>query len=376
MHNHDKPQILFDVRESYRNATGIGSVVRNLGRNLAKQPTYSCIPEDFLSKPASRSINRSVLAMAGNLLKNLFWKQVYLPIKMLTTGSEILLSGDAIGPLLAPGKVVLIVYDLIFFRYPEHVNRRWGKYWRIMLPLCLKRADWVIAISDATRRDLVAILKFDPKRVTVATLGYDKDLFRPTTDISIKEGLRQKYQLPDDFILFVGGIEPRRNIETLLRAVGKVRSTRGIKLNIVIVGAKTGHATRLDSIFHESGIEEQISWLGYVPAADLPVLYSLARVYVYPSLAEGFGLTVLEAMACGCAVICSNVDSLPEVAGDACIFLPPLDADAFADAIYRVCSDRALTGEMQEKGLIQANSFSWEQMAEVVTSVCEALRCE
>jgi glycosyltransferase involved in cell wall biosynthesis len=373
MYNHRKPQILFDARESYRNATGIGIVVRNLATSLEKNSACSSVPRDFHSRTASRSINRSRFTIVGNLLRNLFWKQVYLPMKMFTTGSKVLLSGDAIGPLFSPGKVVLLVHDLIFFRHPEQVNRRWGAYWRAMLPLCLKRADWVIANSEATRRDLVEILKFDSKRVTVAKLGYDRSLFRPTPDLATKEGVRQKYQLPDDFILFVGGIEPRRNIETLLRAVANLRNTRGARVMIAIVGARTEHAALLENIAEECGIGEQISWLGYVPAADLPVLYGLAQVYVYPSLSEGFGLTVLEAMACGCAVICSNIDSLPEVAGDACIQLPPLDTDAFADAIYRVCNDPKTAAEMQQKGLIQADLFSWERMAEIVVSACEAL---
>lgn len=373
MSNPRERRVMVNVRESFRNATGIGVVVRNLGRILEKKSACSCIPSGFLSRTPSRSLNRSYAGIAANLLRNFFWKQFYLPVKMLSTGSEVLLCPDPIGPLLTRGKVVLIVHDLIFFRYPEQVSRRWGIYWRIMLPLCLKRADWVVAISDATRRDLVEILKFDPERVTVAPEGYDKNLFRPTIDPSVKEGIRQKYQLPEDFILFVGAIEPRRNIETMLRAVAKVRDTRGAKLNVVIVGARTGHVVRLENIIDECAINEQISWLGYVPAADLPVLYSLARIYVYPSLSEGFGLTVLEAMACGCAVICSNVDSLPEVAGDACILLPPTDVAALADAIYHVYSDPAATNEMQHKGLIRASSFSWERMAEVVMSACEAL---
>lgn len=373
MHKDRKTRILFDARESYRNGTGIGIAVRNLGTKLEESPTCRCVPKDFRYRTASRSINRSPFAIAANLVKNLFWKQVYLPAKMFMTGSNVLLSGDAIGPLLAPGKVVLLVHDLIFFRHSEQVNRRWGTYWRAMLPLCLNRADWVIANSEATRRDLVEILKFDSNKVTVAKLGYDRSLFRPITDLAEKEGVRQKYRLPDNFILFVGGIEPRRNIETLLRAVAELRNARGATFKVAIVGARTEHAALLENIAEGCGLREQISWLGYVPAVDLPVLYGLAQVYVYPSLSEGFGLTVLEAMACGCAVICSNIDSLPEVAGDACILLPPLDTEAFADAIYRVCNDPRTAAEMQQKGLLQACRFSWEGMAETVVAACEAL---
>jgi len=332
-----------------------------------------CIPRDYQQRTPVSSLQRSWSQLLLNLIKHVFWKQLYLPAKMLTTGAHVLFCPDPVGPLWTQGKVVVTVHDLIFFRYPKEVNRWWGLYWRTVLPLCLRRADSIIAISEATKQQLNSILGIRQEKVTVAYDGYDSQLFYRIADIEALRFVHAKYKLPERFILFVGSIERRRNIETLLRAVAYLRDKQGLTLPIVIAGGRTNHASHLESVILEQGLQDQVVWLGYVPDEDLPLLYNVATMYVYPSIAEGFGLTMLEAMACGCPVICSNVDSLPEVAGEACILLSPTDTEGFAGAIRRVWMDTTLAQTMREKGLAQAQRFSWENMAEIVAHVCEEI---
>lgn len=363
--------ILVDARESYRNKTGLGVVVRNLCQVLEKRPGYQIIPSDFLQHAIPPSFQRNILQLIINAVKHIFWKQVYLPLKMFQTGSRVLFCPDLVGPLFAPGKVILTQCDLTFYRYPDQGNRWWGTYWRLVLPYCLKRADRVISISEATRQDLINILGLNPAKVIVAHCGYDRSCFHPVTKPDVLRRVRAKYGLSGRFILFMGAIEQRRNIETLLQAVARLRDEKGLKLTVALGGGRTAYAEYLEELIIKLNLQEQITWLGYVPDEDLPLLYSAAVMYVYPSIAEGFGLTVLEAMACGCPVVCSNVDSLPEVAGEACILLPPNDVAGFADAIYRVWTDETLAQTMREKGLAQAQRFSWENMAEIVARVCE-----
>ena len=365
--------VLVDARESYRNKTGIGTLARNLCSRLEARFGYVCVPADYLRRSPPSSLHRNILQLAVNLIWHILWKQIYLPVKMVTSGSRVLFCPDPIGPLFVPGKVVLTVLDLMFFRYPDQVNRWWGIYCRLVLPFCLRRANRVIAISEATRQDLIEILGLNPAKVIVAHCGYDTNCFHPLTQPDLLQNVRMKYGLGEQFILFMGAIEQRRNIETLLQAVFRLRIESGLKLTIALGGGRTAYAEYLEVLIDELDLQEQIIWLGYVPDDDLPLLYSAAVMYVYPSITEGFGLTVLEAMACGCPVVCSNVDSLPEVAGEACILLPPNDVAGFADAIYRIWIDTALAQTMREKGLAQARRFSWDSMVETVARVCEEI---
>lgn len=373
MYNKKSQQILVDARESFRNKTGIGVVARNLCKELCERSGYQCVPTDYLSRTPPINLKRNFFQLIGNLFRHIIWKQIYLPLKMASSGARLLFCPDPISPLFAPGKVILLVHDLMFYRQPELANRWWGIYWRTMLPLCLRRADKILAVSESTRKELNSLFGIDLSLVNVTYEGFDKK-FYPVKNNKLLTIIHNKYKLPNKFVLFIGAIEPRRNLETLLHALTYLRSERGMAIPLVIAGGATDYLPHLEKMVSNLELSNQVTWLGYVPDNDLPLLYNAAAMYVYPSLMEGFGLTVLEAMACGCPVICSRVDSLPEVAGDAGVLIPPYDATGFAEAIHRVWTEPGLAETMRKKGLAQAQQFSWHKMAEIVDMVCTTTR--
>ncbi len=266
---------------------------------------------------------------------------------------------------------VLTVHDLIFELFPRFHKplNYWYLHWT--MPLYCRRADRIIAVSQATRRDLTQHYGVAPERITVVYEAAAPH-FRPASPQAIA-ALRARYALPDRFLLHVGTIEPRKNLERLLDALALLRR-QGQDVYLVLAGGKgwlyEGFFRKLERFPHR----EAVRWLGYVPDEALPALYSAATLCVVPSLYEGFGLPVLEAMACGTPVVCSRSGSLPEVGGAAARYFDPNDVEAMAAAIGAVWQDGDAQAAMREQGLAQAARFSWERAAEETMAVYRRLK--
>lgn len=235
----------------------------------------------------------------------------------------------------------------------------------------LRRADWVITHSEYARRDIAHTCSVDPHRISVIPHGVDQR-FMPSNDRAAVQQIRQRLGIHEDYILFVGRTEdPRKNVATLIEAYVQLRSQGSITAQLVIAG-KHGSATMaMQQRVKVLGQDGMVLMPGIVPDADLPLLLSGARVFVYVSSFEGFGLPVLEAMACGIPVITSNVTSLPEVAGDAALLVTPGRIDELAQTLRLVLSNGNLRQQMRERGLRQAKRFSWERAARETLSVYE-----
>jgi len=260
---------------------------------------------------------------------------------------------------------VLTVHDLIFHLFPEHHKPLNYWYLNLALPLYCRRATAIIAVSEATRRDLVRCWGLDPARITVVHEAADPR-FRPAPPEAIAE-VRRRYGLPPRFLVTVGVIEPRKNLTRLLDALAILR--RADDVHLVIVGGKgwltTEFFRKLESFAHR----QAVTLTGYVPDEDLPAVYSAAMLCVQPSLYEGFGLPLLEAMVCGVPVVCSRASSFPEIGGDAARYFEPTNAEDIAEAIRSVWRDEALRVEMQARGLAQAARFSWARAARETMAV-------
>ena len=265
---------------------------------------------------------------------------------------------------------VLTVHDLIFRLFPEHHKPLNYQYLNSAMPLFCRRAGAIIAISESTRRDLIEHYRVDPNKIWVVHEAAAPH-FRPVP-ASEMEAVRVRYGLPEQFVLHVGTLEPRKNLERLLDVLAMSRD-RGIELPLVLVGAKGWLYEGFFRRLKELDLASAVTLLGWVPDEDLPAVYSAATLCVMPSIYEGFGLPVLEAMACGTPVVCSRTASLPELGGDAALYFDPYDAEEIAAQLERMWVNETLRRKMSGAGLLQASQFSWTHTAEQTMAVYEAL---
>lgn len=265
---------------------------------------------------------------------------------------------------------VMTVHDLIFKLFPEHHKRLNYIFLNRAMPLFVKRADAIIAVSEASKRDLVEHYGTDPAKITVVYEAAASDFAAPSpADI---QRVRAQYQLPEQFLLAVGTIEPRKNYGRLLEALAILRA-KYPDLKLVLVGSKgwlyEGFFQKIDDL----KMGEQVIFPGYVPDVDLPAFYGAAEVAVMPSVYEGFGLPVLEALACGTPVASSHAASLPELGGDAVQYFDPLNVEEMAAVLDKILDDAALQAQMREVGLRQAALFSWDRAARETLAVYQQL---
>ncbi len=271
---------------------------------------------------------------------------------------------DNVFPGLKRARTVFTLYDLVIVRHPETVSPMNRAYLRAILSLALRDADRIIAISEFTKQEAIEIYGTSSERIVVIPLGVHDD-FAPASDAAMAS-VRERYALPGPYLLTVGTIEPRKNLPTLFRAL---RALERMEHRLVVVGAPGWKRSMALAELDLVRAGDRVRFLGRVPEADLPALYSAASLLLFPSLYEGFGIPVLEAMACGTPVVCSNSASLPEVGGDAVHLVPPTDADAWAGAIERLLGDDRERSDLRARGLRRAACFRWSATARKTLNV-------
>jgi glycosyltransferase involved in cell wall biosynthesis len=261
------------------------------------------------------------------------------------------------------------VHDLIFRHLPEHhkLLNRWYLNWA--LPLYCRRATHIIAISECTREDLIEAYELTPGKISVIGEAADPR-FKPQSADRVA-AVRRRYGLPERYLLFVGTIEPRKNLTRLLHAFEVLRQ-EGLVDGLVLVGKRGWLYDDFFAELERSPARGAVILPGYVPDEDLPAVYAGARALAFPSLYEGFGLPVLEAMASGTPVTCSGTSSLPEVAGDAAITFDPTSEEGIVHALRRLLGDPDLQQELAQRGLRRAGQFSWDRVASHTEAVYEA----
>jgi glycosyltransferase involved in cell wall biosynthesis len=293
-----------------------------------------------------------------------------MPQDRLFAGVDLFHATDHVLPYLAGVRTVFTLHDLTFRLCPETHSpaNRW--YLTVMMGRFLRAAGAIVAVSECTRRDAMRLYGLEESQVRVIYPGVGPQ-FRPA-DPGEVAAIRRRYGLPEQLILYVGTIEPRKNLPVLLRAYSALRQ-RGCEHHLAIVGREGWRSHGFWQTLRDLGLDGEVLMPGYVPDADLPALYAAAEVFVFPSLYEGFGLPVLEAMACGTPVVCSAASSLPEVAGQAALLVPPKDVGALAGAIERLLGDPALRARLRAEGLARARRFTWEAAARATQEVYAGL---
>lgn len=265
---------------------------------------------------------------------------------------------------------VMTVHDLIFKLFPEHHKKLNYLFLNRAMPLFVQKADAIITISEASKRDLIEHYGTPAEKITVIYEAAD-DHFQPPALEEI-QAARAKYQLPEQFLLVVGSIEPRKNYSRLIEALMILRQKHP-DLKLVVVGSKGWLYEPFFQRIEELKAGEHVIFPGYVPDEDLPAVYGAATITLMASVYEGFGLPILEAMACGSPVVCSQTSSLPELGGSAAHYFEPTDIDSMAAALDSVLGDPSLQEKMREKGLQQVSQFSWERAATETLGVYEKI---
>lgn len=353
--------------------TGIGHYVINLLRELRSITTHEITPvrfKNYDNHPCNRG--NEILIGYPTWLPNTLRTSLFF---FLNRNFDVVHDTTSVGLLLPThSKKVLTVHDLSAMLFPRICPNLWQEFAAsFILPHTYARArhlDKIIAISGSTKRDLVTYLKIPSERVEVIYYGKDEK-FALVKDDEELDRVRAKLSLPQKFILCVSTLQPRKNLVTLLKAFYKLRRRYEVDLDLVIIGGSGWKYSPIHQLVKILGIQKEVQFTGYVSNELLPAVYSMAEVFVYPSLYEGFGLPPLEAMACGCPVITSNISSMPEVVRDAGILVHPLDVDEFTEAIHAVLSNEGLKADIVRKGLIRAQFFSWRKAAKQTLRVYE-----
>ena len=377
-------RIGIDVRMVYYTGAGIGQYIRRLVNGLAGLDIKDEIVLLQSRKEASGAVEdvpfpwRPLWTPAHHR-----FEQFVLPLELLFIGLDLLHSPDFIPPMRRTCRSVVTVHDLHFLRFPHFLTEESARYYG-QIDDAMKRTDHVIAVSEATRQDLIQLLGVNQNKISVIYEAADP-VFKVLKDDASLAEVRRKYGLPGPFILGVGTIEPRKNWPTLLRIFDQLKDSpvdpecmgRGADpsqpLTLAIAGKRGWLDEDVFRVAVELGLGERARFLDRVPQEDLVPLYNAAAVLAHPSFYEGFGLPPLEAMACGAPAVVSETGALPEVVGDAGLKAPPTDVELWVEHLRLVLQDPARREGMVQRGLEQATRFSIDRMARETLAVYHAV---
>ena len=366
-----------DYTPAYEQSAGIGRYVRELVNALATVDSDNIYrlfiagaqEESLPVSPAQNFSWRYSRASARNMAR--LWHRLRLPIPVeLWTGKQQLFHATdfVLPPTLSTTRTLLTVHDLSFVHLPDATDRRLKQYLDAVVPRSVRRADHVLADSLATKTDLITIYGTPEEKITVLYSGVG-NWFQPINDLARQTTVRAKYGLADwPFFFSVGTVQPRKNYIRLCRALARLPE-RFTDFHLVIAGGKGWLDSPIYQAIADLGLEDRVHFIGFASDDDLPVLMSMAEAVPFVSLYEGFGLPVLEAMACGTPVVTSRLSSLPEVAGDAALLVDPTDVEAISNALLELCENGTLRAEMIRMGHAQAARFTWDHAARQLVDV-------
>ncbi len=382
------PSVLIDVSPAVHRKAGLGRYAQELATALtadaARRNDYAVFYH------AAGQAHPGALATAGPALvsaeSHYRWRLRALLAQLANLNQDRLLAPmpsirlfhatEHLLPRFKRIRTVFTLHDLIFRLYPQHHLPRNWIYLQLAMPLFLRRADAVICVSEQTRRDAQRFYGVPDSKLRVIYEGVDPR-FRRVTDPAECRRARDRLQLPERYVLAVGTVEPRKNLTTLFqayRAYLDARAESSAEPPPILVAGKQGWL-EADSYraVHTQRLSGLARFLGFVDDADLPALYSMATVFVMPSVYEGFGLPALEAMACGTPVICSDASSLPEVVGDAGLLVAPTDVAGWAAALAHALGDAALRADLSARGQRRAAQFTWAETAHQTRAVYDQI---
>jgi anaerobic magnesium-protoporphyrin IX monomethyl ester cyclase len=357
-------RIAFDGTALRPGRTGVGYYSEHLLHHLARTAT-----DDELIVVSNRAIDttsplpsRVRVATPAHRIPRLVWMQTLAVTALREVEADVVHFTNGMLPLLSPVPTVVTIHDMSLRLYPRFHPPRRVILNRPLVDLAARTADAIITPSESAKRDIVDLYHLDPARVHVV---YEAaaPTFTRVRDTAALERVRERYGLAERIILYVGTIEPRKNLPTLIEAFAARRRSGELSHQLVCVGPYGWLSRGIDDQIRRCHAADAIKFTGYVPFEDLPALYSLAEMFVYPSMYEGFGLPVVEAMACGVPVITGRTAALSEIGGGAIVEVDRIEPDALGRALVALAGSREQREDLSGRGLVRARTFSWQRAA-------------
>jgi glycosyltransferase involved in cell wall biosynthesis len=353
--------------------TGIGIYTYNLLKSLSKidrKNEYVL----YSNEPLIHRIN------ADNFKEKILnfpklWSYLRLPFEFIDNKYDLLFIPKEMVPFLKRPKTVVVCFDLMGLIFANRISLDGKIHFWVAVNYALKSADKVIAISESTKRDIIEKCNINPDKIVVTPLGFDEELYKPYTDRNLIRSIKDKYGIKGNFIINTSSLLwYRKNLPRLIKAFHIYKLRGATNHQLVITGKKGEAYDEIISLIKSLSLEKDVILTDYIPIEDMPTLLSGADALVFPSLHEGFGLPIVEAIACGCPVITSKCSAMPEAIGDAGILVDPYNENEIARAIEMVLTNTELRNQMKNMGLIQANKFSWKNTAGETLKVFESLK--
>ncbi len=356
--------------------SGVGVHALEIASRLCGREELDCtlLLYDFLKRRGSGEVLGERIPETKIVQNNLLPYGIYVELwnklprlglgQVFGTTADIYHFFNFVVPPRVPGKIVNTVHDLVYLNFPETMEKRNYRRLKMHLERSCQDADVIITVSETVKQELIDQMNLPKEKIRVVYNGVDQNRFRPVTD--------RLSGLPKDYFLYLGTLEPRKNLLGLLESYRIVKPKIG-DCKLVLGGAR---GWEYDTIFEkvkEYGLEQDVVFTGYLPSEDLPKLYSGAKAFVFPSLYEGFGIPPLEAMACGVPVITSDCSCLPEVTGSAAVLVNPKDSEQLADAMERILTESDLRESCIKQGFEHVKQFTWEQATDKVFEIYKEL---
>lgn len=370
-------KVSIELQPCLKNKSGIGIYTYELAKRMQE---YSDIELEgnifnFLSRNAIENdicdlnFKKNICTLFPYSVYRKIWSRI--PIKynyLFRRNADIYQFFNFVIPPKISGKVITTIHDLTYILYPETMDESNRKRLEKDMHHTVKRADYIITISESSKRDIAKYLKIDEKKIQVIYPGVDETYKKLLSNEEIAT-VKSKYNIDGKYLLYLGTLEPRKNIETIIRAYNCFKKVDKDNIKLVLAGKKGWLYDSIFSLVKEYGVQEDVVFTDYIDDFDKAPLYQGAEIFLFPSLYEGFGMPVIEAMASKTPVITSNSSSLPEAAGDAAIITDPLDYIKISESIELILNNDKLREKMINEGVKQANKFNWDLSAEKLKDI-------
>ena len=373
-------KIGIDIRVIGKNRTGDEVYFFNLVKNLAatdKENEYRLYtdrdPKD--DSDSAREIKKLELGPNFKIIflnsPNRFWWNLWTLPKYLKKNPVDIFHTQYIAPFWLPKKIklVLTIHDISFNFFPEYIKKTDLFFLRMLIPRSIRRADKIITVSASEQKQIIDFYKIPPEKIDFTYNGVDFEKFSQNYSDKQKEALRKKYNLPEKFLLYLGTLQPRKNIPVIIEAI------KSLNIKLVLAGNRDARNfdQKIDEAIKKNGLQDKIIFPGWIDEKDKPILLQMAECFVFPSLYEGFGIPIIEAMAASLPVVCSDIPVLREIGKNAALFCDPKNSQQFAENISKILDDQSLREKLVRSGIETAQKFTWPKTAEKTLEIYASL---